>query len=108
MEQIERYSIYWVDFNPTKGSEINKIRPAAVVSPNELNRHLNTVIIIPLTSTVKSYLWRVKCSLDGKEGMLATEQICTIDKQRIGKLIGILSEDEIDALAEALEELLIL
>lgn len=105
--EIERYTIYWVDLNPTKGSEINKIRPAVVVSPNELNRHLNTVIIIPLTSTLNHYPWRVKCSLDGKKGMIATDQIRTVDKRRIGKQAGVLNEDEIDSLTDALEEMLI-
>lgn len=105
---VKRYDVYWVDLNPTKGSEINKIRPAVVVSPNELNRHLNTVIIIPLTSTLTPYSWRVKCTLDGKKCMIATDQIRTVDKQRIGKLIGVLNEDEKESLVEVLEEMFVL
>lgn len=104
---IERYSIYWGDLNPTKGSEINKIRPAVVISPDELNRHLNTVIIIPLTSTLTPYPWRVKRSLGGKSGMIATDQIRTVDKLGIGKQAGKLNEDEIESLTDALEEMLI-
>ena len=103
---VERFGIYWVDFNPTKGSEINKIRPAVVVSPDELNRHLNTVIIIPLTLT--PYPWRGKCTLDGKEGMIATDQIRTVDKLRIGKQAGVLNEDERESLIDVLEEMFIL
>ena len=98
---VERFGIYWVDFNPTKGSEINKIRPAVVVSPDELNRHLNTVIIIPLTSTLTPYPWRVK-------GMIATDQIRTVDKLRIGKQAGVLNEDERESLIDVLEEMFIL
>ena len=105
---VERFGIYWVDFNPTNGSEINKIRPAVVVSPDELNRHLNTVIIIPLTSTLTPYPWRVKCTLDGKEGMIATDQIRTVDKLRIGKQAGVLNEDERESLIDVLEEMFIL
>ena len=105
---VERYGIYWVDLNPTKGSEINKIRPAVVVSPDELNRHLNTVIIIPLTSTLTPYPGRVSCTLNGKSGMIATDQIRTVDKQRIGKQAGALNEDEIDRLVEVLEEMFVL
>lgn len=108
MVKIERYNVYWVDLNPTKGSEINKIRPCVVVSPNDLNDHINTVIIIPLTSTLTPYPWRAKCTLDGKAGMIATDQIRTVDKQRIGKLAGSLGDDEIEALTDALEQLLIL
>ena len=92
---VERYGIYWVDLNPTKGSEINKIRPAVVV-------------IIPLTSTLTPYPWRVSCTLNGKSGMIATDQIRTVDKQRIGKQAGALNEDEIDRLVEVLEEMFVL
>ncbi len=105
---INRYSIYWVDLNPTKGSEINKIRPAVVVSPGELNEHLNTVIIVPLTSSMTAYPWRVKCDVNGKKGMIATDQIRTIDKQRLGNHIADLQEDEIERLIDVLEKLLII
>lgn len=97
-EQIECYSVYWVDLNPTRGSEINKIRPCVIVSPNELNKYLNTVIIIPLTTAIHNYPWRVLCKIDGKEGAIATDQIKTVDKSRIGKYIGSLNNTEKQAL----------
>lgn len=103
----ERYGSYRGDLNSTEGSEINKILQAIVISPDELNSHLNTVILIPLTSTLIPYPWRVKCSLGGKSGMIATDQIRTVDKLRIRKQAGKLNENEIESLTGALEEMLI-
>lgn len=106
--EIKRYAIYWVDLNPTKGSEINKVRPAVVISPDELNAHLNTVIVAPVTSSLKAYPWRVGCMVGDHKSMIATDQIRSIDKLRIGQYAGELSKEETTALKDALEELLIL
>lgn len=105
---VKRYSIYWVDLNSTKGSEIKKIRPAVIVSPNELNEHLETVIIVPVTSKNRSYPWRVSCDIEGKKGSLVTDQIRSIDKIKLGAYIGELSQEEIEKLKNIFEELLIL
>lgn len=103
--EIERYKTYWVDLNPTIGHEINKKRPCVIVSPDELNTYLNTVIVIPLTTVLRSYPWRVSCFIDGKQGMIATDQIRTVDKKRISSCIGKLSQNEITELNRVLCEM---
>lgn len=66
---MNRYEVYWVDLNPTRGSEINKTRPCAIISPDELNNHLKTVVVAPLTSQVRDYYpFRLKVEVGGKRG----------------------------------------
>ncbi|HEX8545968.1 MAG TPA: type II toxin-antitoxin system PemK/MazF family toxin [Cytophagaceae bacterium] len=102
---FKRFSIHWVDLNPTKGSEINKLRPCVVVSPDELNRHLNTIVILPVTSSGKPYSFRVPCLIKGKNGLILPDQIRSIDKSRIGKKIGELDDETIQKLFFILKEL---
>lgn len=102
---IERFSVYWVNLDPTVGSEINKTRPCIVVSPDELNDSLSTVIIVPLTTVLRSYPWRVRCNVAGKEGSAAIDHIKTIDKSRLGDYITSLRQSEINALKSALIEM---
>ena len=84
----KRFEVWIVQLNPTVGSEINKIRPCVVVSPDVANMFLNTVTVVPLTSTIRSYPTRVTCSFEGKQGQLAIDQIRSIDKVRLIKRIG--------------------
>jgi len=77
-----------VELNPTVGSEINKLRPCLVVSPDEANKFLNTVVIIPLTSTVKPYPTRLNCKFKGKAGQLVVDQIRSVDKTRLKARLG--------------------
>lgn len=84
---VKTHSVYWVNLSPTIGSEINKKRPCVVISPREMNAHLNTVIVAPLTSTIKDYPTRVNVRVDGKKGSIALDQIRTIDKSRLAGLI---------------------
>ena len=71
---VNQFDVYWVDLNPTVGAEIQKVRPCVVVSPKELNQHLATVIIIPITSAIHDYPFRVRCHVDGREGEIVTDQ----------------------------------
>ena len=105
---VEQYQVYWFDLEPTKGSEINKQRPGVVISPNEMNKHLATVLVAPLTSTIKDYPYRVKCVVEGKKGSIALDQIRCLDKRRIvGKHIGELSKKEREKLKDILKEMLV-
>lgn len=70
---IEQFAVYWTDLNPTVGAEMQKIRPCVVASPNELNQHLATVIIIPITSAIHGYPFRVPCRIVGREGEIVTD-----------------------------------
>lgn len=88
-----RFDIYYINLNPTLGSEINKVRPCVIISPDEMNRNLNTVIVAPLTSTIKKYPVRVNCWVEGKAGQIALDHIRAVDKSRLGAKIAVL-EDE--------------
>ncbi len=105
VKQAERNGVYWVNLDPTKGREIAKTRPCVVVSPDQLNKHLQTVIVAPLTSTMKEYPWRVKCKVAGKWGTIATDQLRTIDKERLEGLIDRLNNSESEALLEVLRQM---
>ena len=80
---VKRFEVYFIDLNPTIGSEINKVRPCVVISPNEMNNALNTVIIAPLTSTLRKYPMRVNCIVDGKKGQIALDHLRSVDKKRL-------------------------
>ncbi len=102
---VKQYDVYWVDLNPTKGAEIQKIRPCVVASPNELNQYLNTVIIIPITSSVHNYPYRVRCHIIDKDGEIVTDQIRAVDKSRLKGKICSLSRQEIIELKDILTQM---
>jgi len=104
---VKQYEVYWISLDPTQGSEIAKTRPCVVVSPDELNRSLRTVVIIPITSTIKKYPWRVDCSVQNKNGSIAADQIRVVDKTRLSSKIGSLSATEIKELKQTLQEMLV-
>ena len=101
---MKRFEVWIVNLDPTIGSEIKKTRPAIIVSPDELNVHLRTVVVVPLT-TGKSYPFRVPTRVQGKPGVAAVDQIRTVDKQRLVKKVGVLSAKNKQALLEILSEL---
>ena len=104
---VEQYEVYWISLDPTQGSEIAKTRPCVVVSPDDLNRSLRTVVIIPITSTIKKYPWRVDCIVQNKNGSIAADQIRVVDKTRLGSKIGNLSATEIKELKQVLQEMFV-
>jgi mRNA interferase MazF len=89
--KVNRFEIYWVNLEPTKGSEFRKTRPCVVVSPDDLNHHLNTVIVAPLTTTTKNYPYRVACQVKGKKGWVTLDQLRTVDKSRLKQKLDTLS-----------------
>jgi mRNA interferase MazF len=88
MGMVKRFDVYLVNLDPTKGSEIYKTRPALIVSPDEMNKYLNTVIIAPMTSKGLPFPSRVNCTFQGKEGLIVLDQIRTVDKERLQKKLG--------------------
>ncbi len=90
MVNINRFDILLISLDPTKGTEINKIRPCVVISPNEMNKYINTLIVAPMTSKIKNYPTRVTVTFDDKKGNIVLDQIHTIDKSRIIKKLGTL------------------
>ena len=105
--EIVQYAIVLVNLDPTLGSEIQKTRPCVVISPNEMNKYLNTIIIAPMTSSLKEYPTRVAVNHNSKKGMIALDQIRTVDKKRILKVLGKLNKTEIQCTKEVLKEMLV-
>jgi len=102
--EIDQYQIILVNLDPTLGSEIQKTRPCVVISPNEMNKFLNTVVIAPMTTSSKNYPTRIMIQHDNKTGWIVLDQIRTIDKQRIIKDLGRLNKSEISELKSVLKE----
>lgn len=88
---IKRFDVFLVNLAPTVGSDIQKTRPGAVVSPDESNRHIATAIIAPMTTRGTTYPTRVPCKFQGKDGQVVLDQIRTVDKIRLPKRLGRLS-----------------
>ena len=101
---VEQYEVVLVNLDPTMGSELKKTRPCVVISPDEMNRHLDIVIIAPMTSTSKHYPTRVSTKLDNKQGWIVIDQIRTVDKIRLIKILGRLKESEIKKVKEVIKE----
>jgi len=87
---VARGDVFLVNLNPTRGGEIRKTRPCVVVSPNELNDHLGTFIVAPLTRGGHPYPFRVPCTFQGKSGHVVLDQIRTVDQARLVKRLGAL------------------
>jgi mRNA interferase MazF len=102
---IRRIDVYLVDLDPTVGSEIQKTRPCAVVSPDEMNRHIATVLIAPVTTRGRSYPTRVPCRFQSKDGQVVLDQLRTVDKTRRVKRLGRLSDSEQKEVLRTLAEL---
>ena len=102
--EIKQYQIILVYLDPTIGSEIKKTRPCMVISPDEMNKYLRTIIIAPMTTNSKKYPTRVEVKHDNKTGWIVLDQIRTIDKQRIIKELGRLSKPEIKEVKEIIKE----
>lgn len=93
--ELKQYQIVLVNLNPTIGSEIKKTRPCVIISPDEMNKFLSTIIVAPMTTTSKKYPTRIEVKHDQKIGWIVLDQVRTIDKQRIVKVLGRLSQPEI-------------
>lgn len=102
--EIKQYQIVLVNLDPTMGSEIKKTRPCVVISPNEMNKYLRTIVIAPMTTSSKNYPTRVDIKHDNEIGWIVLDQIRTIDKQRIIKQLGRLSKPEIKEVKSILKE----
>ena len=102
--EVSQYEIVLVNLDPTVGSEIQKTRPCVVISPDEINHNLRTVVIAPMTTKNRSYPTRVKVKHNNQAGWVVIDQIRTIDKVRIVKVLGNLSTSEIVACKSVLKE----
>ncbi|MBL8741933.1 MAG: type II toxin-antitoxin system PemK/MazF family toxin [Myxococcales bacterium] len=100
-----RGEVHLVSLDPTRGSEIRKTRPCLVVSPDELNHHLRTVIIAPMTSAGHPYPFRVPCKFEGKSGFVVLDQLRTVDRERLVRRVGKLSSTALDRALSLLQEM---
>jgi mRNA interferase MazF len=101
---VSQYEVVLVNLNPTVGSEIRKTRPYVVISPIELNRNLNTIVIAPMTTNLRNYPTRVPVSFDGKEGRIALDQIRSINAKRIVKQLGSITSKEVINLKQVMQK----
>ena len=90
--EYQRFEVYLINLDPTIGGEIKKTLPCVIISPNEMNNHISTVIIAPLTSRLRNYPTRVPCKVEGKQGQIVLDQIRTVDKSRLIKKITTLNK----------------
>ena len=102
--EIVQYSIILVNLDPTVGSEIKKTRPCVVISPDEMNQHMQTITIAPMTSQSRKYPTRVKVKHNDQIGWVVIDQIRTIDKQRLIKILGELADKEIIEVKNTIRE----
>lgn len=89
---VKRFDVYLVALDPTMGGEIRKTRPCLVVSPDEMNAHISTVIVAPMTTKGRPYPTRIACRFRGKVGQIVLDQVRTVDKSRLLKRMGRISE----------------
>ncbi len=102
---IKRFDVVWVNLDPTIGKEIKKKRPCVVVSPDELNHHLGTVIVVPVTSTIKNWPFRLNSKVGNKQSSMACDQLRTVSKERLGAKITILKKPEQTATLDILQKM---
>jgi len=102
---VKRFEIYLVNLDPTIGAEIQKTRPCLVISPDEMNRNIRTVIIAPMTSAQKDYPTRVSCTFGKKKGQIVLDQVRTIDKVRLIQKLGTIGSKAQSEVVSVLQKL---
>jgi mRNA interferase MazF len=102
---VNRFDVFLVNLDPTVGSKIKKTRPCLVISPNEMNRHIRTIIIAPMTTAGKDYPTRLSCIFKKKMGQIVLDQIRTIDKIRLIKNLGVIDPDTRSEVISVLQRL---
>jgi len=103
--QVGRGEVYLIDLNPTRGGEIQKTRPCVAVSPDELNAHLETFMVAPLTTGGYAYPYRIPCRFRAKSGYVVLDQIRTVDRSRVTRRLGRLSPQTLDRVLRVLQEM---
>jgi mRNA interferase MazF len=102
---MKRFDVYLVNLDPTQGREIKKTRPATIISPNETNEHISTVIIAPMTTKGRDYPTRVSCTFQGKRGQIILDQIRTVDKTRLVKRLGKIDNSSAEKVLNILQDM---
>ncbi len=105
VKPVVRGEVHLVRLDPTLGSEIRKTRPCLIVSPDELNQHLRTAIVAPMTTRGRAYPWRIVCRFQHQSGFVALDQLRTVDRERMVKRLGRLGPRTVAAVLDGLQEL---
>jgi mRNA interferase MazF len=100
-----RFDVFLISLDPTCGSEIRKTRPCLIISPDEMNDHIRTVIVAPMTTKGRQYPTRVPCTFQGKRGQIVLDQIRTVEKTRLVRHLGAISDAAQTKVLDALQEL---
>ncbi len=100
-----RFDVLLITLDPAVGSEIQKTRPCVVISPDQTNRHLKTLIVAPLTTRIHPYPWRVACRFQGRRGQVALDQVRSIDRSRIVKRLGTIGTKTQAAILQSLQKM---
>jgi mRNA interferase MazF len=102
---IKRFDVYLVNLDPTIGSEIRKARPCLIISPDEMNRYIATVIVAPMTTKGRDFPTRVQCAFKGKEGQVVLDQLRTVDKSRLVQKLGRIDQQTQEEVLSILAEM---
>ena len=102
--ELNQYQIVLVNLDPTQGSEIKKTRPCLIISPNEMNKYLQTIVVAPITTSSKPYPTRVEVKHNKSKGWVVIDQIRTVDRTRILKTFDFLTSDEISRIKAVIQE----
>ena len=105
--ELKQYEVVLVNLDPTQGCEMKKTRPCVVISPNEMNRYLQTIIIAPLTTQSRDYPTRVEVLVQGKNAWMVLDQIRTIDRNRVIKKLGLISKEEVQMCKKVIRQMLV-
>ncbi len=105
--ELKQYEVVLVNLDPTQGSEMKKTRPCVVISPNEMNRYLRTIIIAPLTTQSRDYPTRVEVLVQGKNAWMVLDQIRTIDRNRVIKKLDLISQEEVQMCKKVIRQMLV-
>jgi len=100
-----RGDVHLVRLDPTLGSEIQKTRPCVIVSPDELNAHLRTIIVAPMTTGGQAYPWRIRCRFQNRSGYIVLDQLRTVDRERLVKRLGALPAATMSDVLDGLQEM---
>lgn len=101
----KRFEVYLINLDPTIGHEIKKTRPCVIISPDEMNQYISTVIVAPMTTKGRKYPTRISCSFQGKQGQIILDQIRTVDKKRLVKKLGMISKASQEKTLQILQEM---
>ena len=102
---MKRFEVCLINLDPSVGHEIKRMRPCLIVSPDEMNKHIKTVIIAPMTTKSRKYPTRINCRFKGKSGQIVLDQIRTVDKIQLTKKLGIINLDTQKKVASVLSEM---